>query len=130
MTEGSPPPICQVSHVTCHMSCVTCHIDSGEASQWRVCYQRGLPCLVLIAKRRKKFELVGGGSVFNGTMPSSFYKTPYPPCVPLPQLLLHLSPFSPVFCSQSQGLFLLPEKRGQNQELLSLSPQRKLSEYF
>ena len=66
------PPLhvmCQVSHVTCHisgvtchMSCVTCHMSqffflfylfiylffgqSGEASRWRVCYQRGLPRLV------------------------------------------------------------------------------------
>ena len=34
-----------VSRVTCHMPRVTCH---GETSQWRVCYQRGLPCLVYI----------------------------------------------------------------------------------
>ena len=49
---------CHVSHVTCHMSHVTCHIShvtchifffwqSGEAYRWRVCYQRGLPRLVL-----------------------------------------------------------------------------------
>ena len=35
----------------CHMSRVTCHIfffgQSGEAYWWRVCYQRGLPRLVL-----------------------------------------------------------------------------------
>ena len=56
----------QVSHVRCHVSCVRCHVSrvrchmSGvtchsfffffgqivEASRWRVCYQRGLPCLV------------------------------------------------------------------------------------
>ena len=54
-----PPPsvTCHVWRVTCHMSCVTCHIiyiymyfvwewgQSGEASRWRVCYQRGLPRL-------------------------------------------------------------------------------------
>ena len=64
---------CHVSRVTCHMSCVTCHMShvtchvskkkfflffffyrkkmekSGEASRLRVCYQRGLPRLVLIA---------------------------------------------------------------------------------
>ena len=48
---------CQVSHVRCHMSGVTCHMStffffsfrkSGEASLWRVCYQRGLPHLVYI----------------------------------------------------------------------------------
>ena len=63
---------CHVSRVTCHMSHVTCHMSkkmsyseeknknkklflyttknigqSGGASQWRVCYQRGLPRLVL-----------------------------------------------------------------------------------
>ena len=60
---------CHVSHVTCHMSRVTCHVShvkntffynffkkknyttknigqSGGASRWRVCYQRGLPRLV------------------------------------------------------------------------------------
>ena len=40
---------CQVSPVTCHLSCVTCHIShgqSGEASRWSVCYQRGLPPIV------------------------------------------------------------------------------------
>ena len=49
---------CHVSRVTCHMSHVTCHFfspffyflffgKSGEAYRWRVCYQRGLPLLVL-----------------------------------------------------------------------------------
>ena len=53
---------CHLSHVTCHMSPVTCHmfylfiyfyffslkkkLQSGGASRWRVCYQRGLPRLV------------------------------------------------------------------------------------
>ena len=51
---------CQVSGVTCHVSGVRCHVSgvtciyiyiffflqSGEASRWRVCYQRGLPRLV------------------------------------------------------------------------------------
>ena len=40
------------------MSCVRCHVSgffgfifgqSGEASRWRVCYQRGLPRLVFLA---------------------------------------------------------------------------------
>ena len=58
-----------MSHVTCHVSPVTCHFfitffydkkrkkkkvvyptkiigQSGGASRWRVCYQRGLPRLV------------------------------------------------------------------------------------
>ena len=41
--------MCHVLGVTCHMSHVTCHSQmsqfffrqSGEASQWRVSYQRG-----------------------------------------------------------------------------------------
>ena len=42
-----------ISHVTCHMSCVTCtmcsffFLQSGEVFGWRVCYERGLPRLVL-----------------------------------------------------------------------------------
>ena len=66
--------MCHVSHVTCHVSHVTCPKkignifvikkinkqinkknrsqnkiwQSGGASQWRVCYQRGIPRLVLI----------------------------------------------------------------------------------
>ena len=57
--------MCNVSHVMCHVSRVTCqkrffllhlffHLfylffikQSGGDSLWRVCYQRGLPCLVL-----------------------------------------------------------------------------------
>ena len=52
---------CHVSHVTCHMSHVACDMSqffnfylifffgqSGEAYRWRVCYQRGLPHLVII----------------------------------------------------------------------------------
>ena len=55
MREGSPPHTCHVSGVTCHMSHVTCQMSdvtcqifflSGEDSQGRVCYQRGLPRLV------------------------------------------------------------------------------------
>ena len=66
--------MCHMSHVTCHVSPVMCHVShvkniffyislnkkknkkkyttknigqSGGASRWRVCYQRGLPRLVL-----------------------------------------------------------------------------------
>ena len=41
---------CHVSNFTCHMSCVTYHFlwQSGEASLWRVCYQWGLPRLVIV----------------------------------------------------------------------------------
>ena len=38
---------CYVSHVACHMSHVIFFFgQSGEAYQWRVCYQRGLPRLI------------------------------------------------------------------------------------
>ena len=63
MRDGSPPPNCHVSGVTCHVlhviihvSPVTCQIQcqkklqSGEASQLRVCYQRGIPRLVSIER--------------------------------------------------------------------------------
>ena len=51
--------MCHLSRVTCHMSRVACQVSqviiilifffgqSGEAYRWRVCYQRGLPRLVL-----------------------------------------------------------------------------------
>ena len=45
--------VCHVSHVTCHMSHVTIIYifiyfgQSGEVYRWRVCYQRGLPRLVI-----------------------------------------------------------------------------------
>ena len=38
--------MCPVLHVRCHMSGVTCHL-SHFGSQWSVCYQQSLPCLVL-----------------------------------------------------------------------------------
>ena len=53
---------CHVSRVTCHMSHVTCYMShdifnffifwqNGGASQWSVCYQRGLPRLVFWCSR-------------------------------------------------------------------------------
>ena len=46
-----PGVMCQVSGVMCHVPYVMCHVSgvrqSGEASPLRVCYQRGLPRLVL-----------------------------------------------------------------------------------
>ena len=53
--------MCHLSHVTCHVSHVTCHIlffyfyfyflwQSGKVYWWRVCYQRGLPRLVILAR--------------------------------------------------------------------------------
>ena len=49
---------CQVSGVRCQISGVRCHmsnffLQSAGVSQWRVCYQRGLPRLVLISLQLK-----------------------------------------------------------------------------
>ena len=53
-----PPPCftCHVSHVMCPVSRVRCQVShfylflqSGGASWWRVCYQRGLPRLVCVS---------------------------------------------------------------------------------
>ena len=58
--------MCHVSCVMCHMSCVTCHLSHitssffGQrvgASQWRVCYQRGLPRLVVHQHFPKSFVM-------------------------------------------------------------------------
>ena len=68
--------MCHVSrHVSCHVSRVTCHMShvnfffffffgqSGEAYRWRVCYQRGLPRLVLLQEY-------------------FFFKVPFPTSIP------------------------------------------------
>jgi hypothetical protein len=45
---------CHMLGVTCHMTGVTCHLktkiiwQSVGASRWSICYQQGLPCLVLL----------------------------------------------------------------------------------
>ena len=60
---------CHVSRVTCHMSHVTCHKKniyiyikkngkSGGASRLRVCYQRGLPRLVLCMSAYMSLEYI------------------------------------------------------------------------
>ena len=73
--------MCHVSCVRCHLSPVTCHVSpvtfqnicfkqnciikknplkywkSGEAWRWRVCYQRGLPRLVLSVRTKWKVTL-------------------------------------------------------------------------
>ena len=64
LRECSPPTMCHMSGVTCHESRVRCQVShvktffffffsfsflqSGGASRWRVCYQLGLPQLVLL----------------------------------------------------------------------------------
>ena len=53
-TQCSTPVMCHVSRFTCHLSHVTCHISIFflfqivGAIQWRVCYQPGLPLLVIV----------------------------------------------------------------------------------
>ena len=53
--------MCHVSHVTCHMSNVIIIIfffgQSGEAYWWSVCYQRGLPRLVLVFSNLNLYHL-------------------------------------------------------------------------
>ena len=68
-----------MSHVMCHMSRVTCHMSrvrfififyyyyffvghSGQASQGRVCYQRGLPRLVSSKSAKSVDESTEGNS--------------------------------------------------------------------
>ena len=44
--------MCHMSHVRCHVSGVRCEVSqffqSGEAIPWMICYQQGLPSLVLL----------------------------------------------------------------------------------
>ena len=51
---------CHMSCVVCHVSCFRCHMSQiknkltkiiGGATCWMVCYQRGIPRLVLIIER-------------------------------------------------------------------------------
>ena len=72
-----PPCVtCHLSHVTGHVSCVMCQVpcatfflQSGGAFCLRVCYQRGLPCLVYVQKDVLK--------VFSGQFDSSPVKASY-----------------------------------------------------
>ena len=63
--------MCQVSGVMRQVICIMSCGQSGDASQWMVCYQRGLPRLVFFMIRK----LVGGGSVSYGATLSSFLRT-------------------------------------------------------
>ena len=77
--------MCHVSNVTCHVSGVTCQLShvtcqffflffffffflgqSGEASQGRVCYQRGLPRLVLVVFKAVMYFGLKEEEVFEG----------------------------------------------------------------
>ena len=64
LRECSPPSMCHMSHFTCCASHVPIFVFSfsflGQnvgASQWRVCYQRGLPRLVLKGLLKDYFYL-------------------------------------------------------------------------
>ena len=76
---------CHLSHVTCHLSPVTCHLSpvtchmyfffnfslfflsykkigqSGGASRWRVCYQRGIRCLFPTPQRLQNMPFIAFG---------------------------------------------------------------------
>ena len=61
-----PCVTCHMSRATCHVSHVTCQEfkkkykqmeKSGAASRSRVCYQRGLPCLVFFTNQFDKPKL-------------------------------------------------------------------------
>ena len=55
LRECSTPTMWHMSCVTCYVSRVTCFFgQSGGASRWSVCYQRGLPRLVSICFRWNK----------------------------------------------------------------------------
>ena len=77
--SSKTPVTYHLPRVTCHMSPVTCHLSkiskyqksffslkkieqSGGASRWRVCYQRGLPRLVS-EQAKKQVNICGGSSV-------------------------------------------------------------------
>ena len=78
LREGSPPTMCHLSHVTGHMSyvrspvsgvtCQVSHVRCGffyvfflhsvGAIRWKVCYQQGLPCLVLCTCKHNIFIVI------------------------------------------------------------------------
>ena len=100
---------CHLSHVTCHVSPVTCHLSrvtchmpkknyiflsltrigqSGGASRWRVCYQQGLPRLVV--------------AIQTLSLTSPKYLVSIHPCEPLGVLTSLLS--WPLYCIVLYGI--------------------------
>ena len=67
--------ICHMSHITCQMSHFLYYWQSREASRWRVCYQRGLPRLVIsmfiLIPTGWPGECPGGGRDGTGSCPIS-----------------------------------------------------------
>ena len=53
----------------CHISGVTCHVAGGR------CHVSCVTFLLFLLD--KEVELVGGGSVINGSTPSSYYEATY-----------------------------------------------------
>ena len=77
---------CHMSHVTFHMSRVTCHVSAffsssffsgqrSEAYRWRVCYQRGLPHLV-ISTTKGYGKLWSPTSSWKGFFPQTSLRRP------------------------------------------------------
>ena len=115
--------MCHVSYVRCHVSHVTCHIhksdkkiyiyilfgQSGWASLWRVCYQRGLPRLVSLNQPIGWCSLLVAMSVTQRccTIPMPFFKGFLQSAilpgncgfffVPFRPIETHLDSFKPVF---------------------------------
>ena len=63
LREGSPPPACHVSCVTCHMICAICYVSRVQ------CHNFFLYCFFL---NDKVVKLVGGGSDINRANLSRF----------------------------------------------------------
>ena len=56
LRDGSPPP-------TCHVSCVTCHTQMSHVK----CHMSHSPVIIFLSFSEQVVKLVGGGSVINGT---------------------------------------------------------------
>ena len=116
--------MCHMSRVTCHMSHVTCPKEkkkrekkfgqSGGASRWRVCYQRGLPRLVFLTFG--KFQVVSfpskEGLPFSVTPPAISHlpimAQPFPPHYYKGGLPTTLQPVSRLKTSYQQQVTILP----------------------
>ena len=71
---------CHMPRIRCHMSCVICHVSCaiffwqfGGASHCRVCYQRGLPRLVLSYLNNKEFQRLGFKFTFTRKSPMQWF---------------------------------------------------------
>ena len=92
-----PPPCftCHVSFVRCQVSGVSCQVthlfkkkkklgQSGEASWWKVCYQRYQPCLVFSVLKKNRVPDMGEKCFFVFKCPRfsfQLFKIISPPCL-------------------------------------------------